>query len=382
MTDASTRSGPPRRVLVWVVVLVVAAIVLGVLWFGSDYHNTSLRTAASDPGAPADAEPADTVTARWFQESGPSAADPVEDGSVIVGGPHGLRGLDPRTGEERWHYLRSTALLCDWTAEDGVVVAVFRTADNCDEALALDAGTGARVWYRNVSLSTGVSLASTNQLTVASTDTGLTTFGTTSNGLRWRYDPPGDCRIADSLPGDTGVAVTLDCAGATSLVLLDGFTGKQRWSGVLPPGPARVLTADAAVAVLGLDSAGSLNVFGRDGEALVTIAEPALVASTDVQPGAQLYGDLLAVFTGTTLVGVDTAAGGIAWVSRAITQPTLIGFGVLVHDGTDFVEVNLDTGLVIRQIPVTGAVPATGATLDRAGAAIVVGTAESVTVYD
>ena len=382
MTDTHAPSGTARRLLVWSVVVVVAAIMLGVLWSGSDYHTTSLRTAATDPGAPADTEPADSVSVRWSEGSGPTAVDPVGDGSVIIGDRHGLRGLDPQTGDERWHYLRSTALLCDWTAQDAVVVAVFRTDDNCDEALALDAGTGERVWYRNVNLAAEMSLASTNQLTVASTDTGVTTFGTTSNGLRWRYHPPSDCRIADSLPGDTGVAVTLDCAGVTSLVLLDGFTGKQRWSGVLPPGPARILTADGVVAVLGLDSTGALSVFGRDGATLVTLTESALVASTDVEPAAQLYGDRLAVFTGSTLVAVDTAGGGIAWVARAVTQPTLLGSGALVHDGSEFVELDLATGQVLRQIGVTGPVPATGARLDRVGSAIVVGTADTVAVYD
>lgn len=365
----------------WVAATAIGAVVLSLLWTGSDYANTSLRTAAGEPSQPVEGEPASRVTMAWEADTGPAGLGPVQDHTVVVGADHGLRGLDSLTGVERWHYLRSTALLCDWTAADGVVVAVFRTDAGCNEALALDAGTGQREWYRNVNFAAEISMSSTNQLTVAATPTGVTVLGTTSNGLRWRYDPPENCRISDTVPGDVGVAVTLDCASSASLVLLDGFTGEQRWSGTLPAGAARILTADGVVGVLARDLTGSLQVFDRDGVELVALRDPSLVADEVVQPAAQLLGDRLAVFTGSTLFAVNVQTDAIEWFVPAVNLPTLLGSGLLVFDGTDFVQHDLVTGAELRRITVDGPVPPTGGRLDRLGSAIVVSTVEAVAVY-
>lgn len=367
--------------LAWVAVTVIGAVVLGLLWSSSDYANTSLRTAAAEPSPPVEAEPAGRVSDAWDAQTGPAGLESVEDNTIVVGEEHGLRGLDPTTGAERWHYLRSTALLCDWTADDGVVVAVFRTDAGCDEALALDAGTGRRAWYRSVNFAAEVSLSSTNQLTVAATPTGVTVLGTTSNGLRWRYDPPEDCLISDTVPGDVGVAVALECANSSSLVLLDGFNGKQRWTGDLPAGASRILTADGVVAVLALDRTGSLRIFDRDGVDLVSLREPAIAAEAEAEPDAQLIGERLAVFTGSTLLAVNVQTDGIEWLVPAASHPTLLGSGLLVFDGTDFVQHDLATGAELRRITVDGPPPPAGGALDRIGSAIVVSTLSRVAVY-
>ncbi|MBA2390061.1 MAG: PQQ-binding-like beta-propeller repeat protein [Geodermatophilaceae bacterium] len=370
-----------RRLLLWVAATVVGALLLGLHWMGSDYANTSLQTAGAEPVQLIEADPASPVAAAWESATGPADAHPVEDFTVVVGERHGVRGIDPETGLERWHYLRSSALLCDWTAVDGVVVAVFRTDAGCDEALALDAGTGKRVWYRNVNLSADVSMSSTNQLTVAATDSGVAVFGTTDNGLRWRYRPPEDCSISDTLPGDVGVAVTLDCTSSARLLLLDGFTGEERWTGTLPAGAAQILTADGVVGVLALDLSGSLRIFDRDGVELVSLREQSIAADTRSEPAAQLIGDQLAVFTGSTLFAVNVQTDGIEWVVPALHRPTLLGPGLLVYDGTDFVQHDLTTGAELRRISVEGSPPPIGGRLDRVGAAIVVSSPDGVAVY-
>lgn len=372
---------PTRWVLLWVAATVIGTVVLSLLWIGGDNANSSLRTAAAEPSQPVESDPASRVAAVWDSGTGPAAAEPVEDATVVVGEDHGVRGLDPEDGSERWHYLRSTARLCDWTAADGVVVAVFRTEAGCDEALALDAGTGRRQWYRSVNFSAEITLSSTNQLTVASTPTGIAVLGTTSNGLRWRYRPPADCRISDSLPGDVGVAVALDCPSSAQLVLLDGFSGKERWTGDLPAGAARILTADGAVGVLALELSGALEIFDRDGAPLVSLREESIAIEDEAQPTAQLVGERLAVFTGSTLFAVNVQTDGIDWVVPAVTRPTLLGSGLLVFDGTDFVQHELATGAELRRIPVSGSAPPPGGRLDRIGSAIVVSTPERVAVY-
>ncbi len=385
------RFRPTRWVLLWVAATIIGTLVLALLWVRSDYATTSLRTAAADPSQPVEADPAARVVQAWQARTGPADADPVESSTVVVGEQHGVRGLDPESGSERWHYLRSTASLCDWTAADGVVVAVFRTDAGCDEALALDAGTGRRQWYRSVSLASNATLSSTSQLTVASTATGVAVFGTTDNGLRWRYRPPADCRISDTRPGDVGVAVTVDCGTSAQLLLLDGFTGKERWTGSLPAGPARLLTADGVVGVLSAEPAGSLHIFDREGVQLVALREPALAADSATGgdatgagaagPSAQLLGDQLVLFTGSTVLSVNVQGGGIQWVVPALTRPVMLGSGLLVYDGTDFVQHDLGTGAELRRITLDGPPPPTGGRLDRIGASIVVSAPDRVAVY-
>lgn len=372
---------PTRWVLLWVAATVIGTVVLSLLWIGSNYANSSLRTAAAQPTQPVEADPASRVSQLWDAATGPSAAEPVEAATVVIGDDHGLRGLDPDDGSERWHYLRSTARLCDWTAADGVVIAVFRTDAGCDEALALDAGTGRRQWYRSVNFSAEITLSSTNQLTVASTPTGVAVLGTTNNGLRWRYRPPAECRINDTLPGDVGVAVALDCPSSARLVLLDGFNGKERWSGNLPAGAARILTADGVVGVLALELSGSLEIFDRDGADLVSLREQSAAAEEGTQPSALLVGERLAVFTGSSLLVVNVQTDGIEWVTPALTRPTMLGSGLLAFDGTDFVQYDLATGAEVRRITVAGSPPPTGGRLDRIGSAIVVSTPTRVAVY-
>jgi len=372
---------PSRRAALWLLLTAISALVLTLLWIGSDYANTSLQVAAAEPDQPVEAEPAERVAVAWDAQTGPADAGAVEDFTVVVGEDHGLRGLDPDTGVERWHYLRSTALLCDWTAADGVVVAVFRTDGGCNEALALDAGTGRREWYRNVSFTTEMALSSTNQLTVAATSTGVTVLGTTSNGTRWRYRPPEDCRISDALAGDVGVAVTLSCPSSARLILLDGFTGEQRWTGTLPAGRSDILTADGVVCVLAVDPRGSLEVFDRDGVSLVSVREQSIAADEGTQPSAQLLGERLAISTGSTLFAVNVQTDGIDWVVPALNRPVLLGEGLLVFDGTDFVQHALVTGAELRRITVDGPAPPTGGELALVGGAIVVSTADEVAVY-
>ena len=89
----------------------------------------------------------------------------------------------------------------------------------------------------------------------------------------------------------------------------------------------------------------------------------------------------MALFTGSALVTVDTGAGAVAWVATATTRPALLDAGLLVYDGTDFVQLDLRTGLAVRRIAVDGPPPPVGAAVQRIGARIVVSSADGVTVY-
>lgn len=368
----------------WTGAIAIVAVVLALLWNGSSVANTSLQTASTSPPSLSPAPPAATVSAAWTAVTGPSdAGGLVEHSTVIVGGPHGLSGRDPASGQERWHYLRSNAELCDWTAADGVVVAVFRTDDGCDEAIALAAGTGTRQWYRSVTYQADVSMGSANQLTVIATPTGIVTLGTTNSGTRWRYSPPTGCRIGQSLAGDLGVAVVLSCDAATpSVELLDANTGKQRWTAPLQGSQARLLGADGVVSVLQPGLTSSVVILDSNGVTSASTSDPAFASpGPDTQPSARLYGQQLAVFTGASVQVLDSRTGAITWSAPALAAPALLEQGLLVLDGDRFLLRNLATGTVLREIPIEGLVPPTGGRVEQVGAAIVVSTADKVAVY-
>src|SRR5690242_10536000 len=139
---------PPLRVWVWTAATVALVVVAALLWRGSDAAATESTTSA--PADVPSGTPAGAVSAAWSAAGDPAPERVVESGRVILGSPHGVRALDVATGAEAWHYTRSNARLCGVTVTDGVAVAVFRTANRCDEGVALDAGTGVRRWTRNM----------------------------------------------------------------------------------------------------------------------------------------------------------------------------------------------------------------------------------------
>src|SRR3954468_12624186 len=182
----------------------------------------------STTAAPADVPsgaPAGAVSEAWSADGDPLPGTVVQDGRVLVGSVHGVRALDPVTGEEAWHYTRANARMCGLTVTDGVAVAGFATADRCDEAVALDAGTGVRTWTRSVSLAGDAALDSTAGIVLARNPTGLLTLDPTGDSIRWRYAAPEGCRLIGADAGSTGVAVVQRCGADLRVRLLHGFAG-------------------------------------------------------------------------------------------------------------------------------------------------------------
>src|SRR4051794_22732462 len=115
---------PPLRVWVWTAATVALAVVATMLWRGSDAAATQSSTA--DPAGVPLGTPAGRVSQLWSAESDPMPDDVVEEGRIVLAGPHGVRAVDPLTGDEVWHYTRSNARLCGVAVTNGVAVTVFR----------------------------------------------------------------------------------------------------------------------------------------------------------------------------------------------------------------------------------------------------------------
>jgi outer membrane protein assembly factor BamB len=283
----------------------------------------------------------------------------VEGGRVLTTDAHGVTARDPLTGREAWHYTRSNARLCDATAVDGLVIAVFRTASRCDEAVALHAGTGVRAWYRNVNFTGDVQLASTDRIVLAWSPSGIATLDPTGNNTRWRHAASTGCRLVGADVGSTGVVVLQRCtdgndsSNGLTVQLFDGFSGSSTWT-------ADVGTAGAPARLVGADRLVDLVVGDRlhvlspaDGHALQDLTLPALPAGSSVtQESLQQtgVGDVALVWVRGALRALDQATGAQRWEVPATGLPSVSGAGV---DGSPTV-LTPEAGALVERSPADG----------------------------
>jgi outer membrane protein assembly factor BamB len=311
-------SRPPLRVWAWTAGTAALVVVAALLWRGSDAAATESTTAA--PAGVPDGTPADAVSEAWTERSTPLPEGVVESGRVILGSAHGVRALDPGTGEEAWHYTRANARLCDVAAVNGVVVAVFRTAHRCDEAVALHAGTGVRAWTRNVGFREDATLDSTDRIVLASSPTGVVTLDPTGNNIRWRYAPPEGCRIQGTEVGSAGVALLQVCdeSPTVQFKLLDGFDGDVHWDrDITAPedGEVRLLGADQLLGLAVGDEVQAVSV--KDGAVLQT-----LQLTGDGSPAMLSIEGTALLWIDGTLHALDPASGASRWEAPAGGLPS------------------------------------------------------------
>jgi hypothetical protein len=357
------------RVWVWTAAGLALVVVAALLWRGSDAAATESTTAAP-AGVPSGA-PAVAVSEAWATRGEPLPQHVVESGRVLIGSAHGIRALDPATGEEAWHYTRANARLCGLTATDGVTVAVFRTENRCDEAVALNAGTGVRAWTRSVNFRNDATLDSTDRIVLADSPNGLVTLDPTGSNIRWRYAPPENCVLLGSEAGSAGVALLERCRGSSTVLLklLDGFDGDAHWTRDLPVlegAEVRLLGADT---LLGLLLDGEFQALSAaDGTVLSRLPVPD-GATDGVQQVAA--GSVALVRVSDTLSALDAASGGLLWTVPALGVPSA---GVAVEDPAAPLPVPAPDGFVFRDLATGGEVGRSAVTgLPEGGVASTVG---------
>jgi outer membrane protein assembly factor BamB len=211
--------------------------------------------------------------------------------------------------------------------------------------VALTASTGVRAWYRSVRFRTDVDLASTDQILLAHTPTGIVTIDPRGNNTRWRYAPPDSCRLVGSDVGSSGVAVLQRCSGSDVLQvkLLDGFGGQELWTRDVDGG-----------AGAGGDTA---RLAGADG--LVDV-----VLGDRVQVLSPVDGALL------TELPLPAPAAGQEPGTEPLQQAGADGVALLWARGTVY-ALDLTTGLPRWSLPALG-LPSVGTAKDRAGAEVTV----------
>jgi outer membrane protein assembly factor BamB len=337
------RRRPPARVIVWAAATVVLLVVSTLLWRGSDAAATESTTAS--PADVPTGTPAGAVSENWSAEGEPTA---VAGGRVLVGSRHGVRALNPVTGEEAWHYTRSNARMCGLTATDGVAVAVFASADRCDEAVALHADTGVRAWTRSLLLRSDATLMSTDRIVMATSPTGVVTIDPTGDNIRWRYAAPSGCRFLQTAVGSAGVAVLQSCSTApiAQLRLFDGFSGTPHWTRDVPVASRpRLLGADTLPTLL---ADGVLQALSpTDGAVLTSLPVP---AGADVQVGAA--GALTLVRVDGQLTALAATSGAAVWSVPARGLPSSVGAPKAARAAEPLLVPDADA--VVRRDPATG----------------------------
>jgi outer membrane protein assembly factor BamB len=299
-----------------------------------------------------------------------------------------VTALDPLTGQEAWHYTRANARLCDATAVNGLVIAVFRTAARCDEAVALHAGTGVRAWYRNVNFTGDAQLAGTDRIVLAWSPSGIATLDPTGNNTRWRHAAPAGCRLVGADVGSTGVVVLQRCTDGNGLTvqLFDGFSGSSTWTADVDTAgaPARLVGADRLVDLVVGDRLHVLSP--ADGHTLQELALPALPAGSSVtrealqQTGA---GDVVLVWVRGGLRALDQATGAQRWEVPAAGLPSVSGPAgdgsptVLVPEAGALVERSPADGGELARSALDAELPAGGRT-SAVGPAVVYATGDTV----
>ncbi|MGY1641301.1 PQQ-binding-like beta-propeller repeat protein [Geodermatophilus sp. SYSU D00703] len=344
---------PPLRVWGWTAATLALVVVAALLWRGSDAAATDSTTAA--PAGVPDGTPAGAVSTAWTAPTRTSGTVPhatVHGGRVLVADAHGVRALDVATGTEGWHYTRANAQLCDWTAVGSVVVAVFRTEDRCDEAVALSADTGARTWTRNANLRTDMVLRSTDGIVLAASPTGVVTLDPVGDNIRWREAATPGCRLLGADVGEAGVVVLQRCAetAALQLRLFDGYDGTAVWTRDVPDTTATLAGVDRTVAVA-----------GAEGVQLFAAADGVPLGSPVPGGGPVLVrgvGDALLVLAGGTLSAVEQDTGAVRWSAPATGLPSGPADGKQLGVAAPL-PVPEDGAVVLRD-------PATGAEVSRA----------------
>jgi outer membrane protein assembly factor BamB len=361
---------PPLRVWLWTAATLALVLVAAVLWRNSDAAATESTTAAvaDVPDGPPD----DVLSAAWTDEGAPLPPELVQSGRVLVGVQHGVRALDAVTGEEAWHYTRSNARLCDLTAVDGRAVAVFATAGRCDEAVALDAGTGVRQWTRNLSLRPDIVLTSAPGVVLATAPTGVVAVDPGSDTLRWRADASAGCRIENGQVGSSAVVLLESCEGTPRLRGLDRGTGDPMWNREVPApesgGPVQLAGVGRLVAAT---AGGELLLFrGDSGDPLPAVALPELdpPADTDAPPTAAEESNALVVWARGTTLALDAADGRLLWSVRSQGLPAVVAGKlldavdppVLVPEEGAVVARDVRTGAELRRMTVDAEIPAGG----------------------
>jgi outer membrane protein assembly factor BamB len=364
-------------------VAVLAALAVGAILVvpGSDAATADISVAAvALPPLPSGPLPASGAV-RWSAPSLPAGGPAVDGGTVVVAAGGRISGRDPLTGAERWSYERGNATLCAWTVQDGAVVAAYGKGHGCTDLLALDAGTGARRWYRNADLGPGATLTSTRGVAVARSGDQLIAVDTVTGLNRWAARRPG-CQYGPLLVNTLGAVVVLTCPGRTLLVDHDAYADTEHWAVDVPgTDPSVVDVGDPTTLLSVVGGRPTLTMYDGRGKAQGSIVDARFALGRGGPPAGVSAGGTTVVWTGTAVVGVNTRSRVVTWSAPALGPPTLEGENVLVSQPDGFTQLAVSSGAVLHRMRLPGSRPDPDTAPARVGILVATSGPGAVTVY-
>ncbi|MEN3361210.1 MAG: hypothetical protein V7637_5192 [Mycobacteriales bacterium] len=349
---------------------------------GSDAATTRLVTAPQAPRPlPTGPLPA-TVTPTWSAPSLPPGGSAADTGTIIVVTGGTISGRDARAGTQLWAYQRDNATVCGWLVQDGAVIAAYRKPGHgCTDLIALNAGTGARRWYRNTDLGPDATLVSANGVVIARAGDRLLAVDTGTGLNRWAARRP-SCGYGPVQLSSLGVLVLLNCPDRTLLVDHDAYADSERWATDVPgTDPTALSVGDPTALLSTIDGKRTLTTFDGQGKVLGRVVDARLAPAGAVPLSAVATDSTVVLWTGTAVVAVNTRTQAVAWSAPALGPPLLQGKSVLVTGPTGFTERAAGTGAVTRTIQAGGRRPDQYALLSRVGALVTTSSPSTLTVY-
>jgi outer membrane protein assembly factor BamB len=260
------------------------------------------------------------------------------------------------------------------------VVAAYGKPHGCTDLIALNAGTGARRWYRNADLGTGATLVSANGVVVLRSGDTLLAVDTGTGLNRWTAKRP-TCTYGPVQLSALGALVVLHCPDQTLLVDHDAYADTEHWAAKVTGENPAVLSVGDPTALLST-VAGSPTITTYDGQGKVreTVTDPRLAVTGGVPPAAIGAGDYVVLWTGAGVVGVNVTTRKIAWTAPSLGAPRLDGQAVLLTDSGGFTERAIASGTVIGTTRLDTS-PERYATPGRIGALVTANAPDTLTVY-
>ncbi len=326
------------RVPGWIVLAGTALLVGNAAWAGQLWF-TQERFVDADPAAAVAPSPLrgpeSLAQRRWQRTVSADQLVGLVGGALVIRDSHGVRGLDPASGRERWHYLRSDLRPVNAAGTaDGRSVLLFYAQGRGVLAVSLDAGTGRQHWARQLNApaadpwSAGTLAALPDGVAAVELDAGhparLVDAGSPGAGRRAPRLPDG-CTVTGLAGAGDVLAVGLRCAGSDAVVGVAARDGAQRWRWQ-PPYPAGY-TATEPLALTGAGT-GVLVEYGErpqatgDGPVVADVPRSGSLldpATGTAGPEFRVPGTLLvagastAVYLDGAAVGVDLASGKVHW---------------------------------------------------------------------
>jgi hypothetical protein len=139
---------PERRTRADIVAAVAIAVVVAVagvaIWWTSDARATISRPAATAAPSPTPARAVPAALAQlWTAASSKTDTPVIVGGTVVTGDGHNLVGHDPKTGAQRWLFVRDRDL-CGVTWIYNLAVAVYPDGRGCGQVSTVEGSIGRR----------------------------------------------------------------------------------------------------------------------------------------------------------------------------------------------------------------------------------------------